>query len=157
MADAKTVNLSSPERVLFPEDGITKGDLFEYYKQVGPTIVPHLRDRPFTMKRYREGIDAPGFFQYRAVFPARKKRYGGMRVCGALKTARNGPLRPRYSAHHIGVSGKAGSTPGSPVRGVRRDGAATSSDAACSSTAPGAAEPSARMKRVAAGSSPARK
>src|SRR6266516_1627075 len=60
------VNLSSPDRVLFPEDGITKGDLFEYYKRVGPTIVPHLRDRPFTMKRYREGIGAPGFFQKQA-------------------------------------------------------------------------------------------
>src|SRR5881409_355936 len=66
MAEPKTVNLSSPDRVLFPEDGITKGDLFEYYKRVGPTIVPHLRDRPFTMKRYREGIDAPGFFQKQA-------------------------------------------------------------------------------------------
>ena len=63
---AKTVELSSADRVLFPEDGITKGDLFEYYKRVGPTIVPHLRDRPFTMKRYREGIDAPGFFQKQA-------------------------------------------------------------------------------------------
>jgi bifunctional non-homologous end joining protein LigD len=66
MAEPKTVNLSSPDRVLFPEDGITKGDLFEYYKKVGPTIVPHLRDRPFTMKRYREGIGAPGFFQKQA-------------------------------------------------------------------------------------------
>src|SRR5881409_3444596 len=66
MAEPKTVNLSSPDRVLFPEDGITKGDLFEYYKRVGPTIVPHLRDRPFTMKRYREGIDKPGFFQKQA-------------------------------------------------------------------------------------------
>ena len=66
MAEPKTVKLSSPDRVLFPEDGITKGDLFEYYKRVGPTIVPHLRDRPFTMKRYREGISAPGFFQKQA-------------------------------------------------------------------------------------------
>src|SRR5213592_4491346 len=66
MAEEQTVNLSSPDRVLFPEDGITKGDLFEYYRQVGPTIVPHLRDRPFTMKRYREGIDKPGFFQKQA-------------------------------------------------------------------------------------------
>jgi len=66
MADEKTVKLSSPDRVLFPEDGITKGDLFEYYRRVGPTIVPHLRDRPFTMKRYREGIDKPGFFQKQA-------------------------------------------------------------------------------------------
>ena len=66
MAEPKTVNLSSADRVLFPADGITKGDLFEYYKRVGPTIVPHLRDRPFTMKRYREGIVKPGFFQKQA-------------------------------------------------------------------------------------------
>src|SRR5262249_8429318 len=49
------VELSSAERVLFPDDGITKGDLFAYYERVAPVIVPHLRDRPFTMKRYREG------------------------------------------------------------------------------------------------------
>src|SRR6266566_4178990 len=60
------VKLSSPDRVLFPDDGITKGDLFEYYRAVAPAILPHLRDRPFTMKRYREGIDKPGFFQKQA-------------------------------------------------------------------------------------------
>jgi len=62
----KTVELSSADRVLFPEDGVTKGDLFEYYRRVAPTLIPHLRDRPFTMKRYREGITAPGFFQKQA-------------------------------------------------------------------------------------------
>jgi bifunctional non-homologous end joining protein LigD len=62
----KTVNLSSPDRVLFPEDGVTKGDLFDYYRDVGPTLVPHLRNRPFTMKRYREGIRYPAFFQKQA-------------------------------------------------------------------------------------------
>src|SRR6266576_2215434 len=56
MVEGRTVKLSSPDRVLYPEDGITKGDVFEYYEQVGPTIVPHLRDRPFTMKRYPHGI-----------------------------------------------------------------------------------------------------
>ena len=60
------VKLSSAERVLFPEDGITKGDLFAYYEQIGSTLVPHLRDRPFTMKRYREGIAGDGFFQKQA-------------------------------------------------------------------------------------------
>ena len=49
--------------MLFPDDGITKGDLFDYYAAVAPAILPHLRNRPFTMKRYREGIDRPGFFQ----------------------------------------------------------------------------------------------
>jgi bifunctional non-homologous end joining protein LigD len=66
MAEPKTVKLSSPDRVLYPEDGITKGDVFEYYKQVGPTIVPHLRDRPFTMKRYPHGITGEVFFQKQA-------------------------------------------------------------------------------------------
>jgi bifunctional non-homologous end joining protein LigD len=60
------VELSSADRVLFPEDGITKGDLFEYYRAVSEWIVPHLKDRPFTMKRYREGIAGPGFFQKQA-------------------------------------------------------------------------------------------
>ena len=60
------VTLSSGERVLFPDDGITKGDLFAYYEQVAPVLVPHLRDRPFTMKRYREGIAGDGFFQKQA-------------------------------------------------------------------------------------------
>ena len=66
MAEAKTVKLSSPDRVLYPEDGITKGDVFEYYKQVGAMIVPHLRDRPFTMKRYPHGITGEVFFQKQA-------------------------------------------------------------------------------------------
>src|SRR5262245_56100673 len=62
----KTVNLTSPDRVLFPEDGITKGDVFEYYREVGETLVPHLRGRPFTMKRYPHGIDGEVFFQTQA-------------------------------------------------------------------------------------------
>jgi bifunctional non-homologous end joining protein LigD len=66
MAEEKTVKLSSPDRVLFPDDGITKGDVFEYYKQVGDTIVPHLQNRPFTMKRYPHGIDGEAFFQKQA-------------------------------------------------------------------------------------------
>jgi bifunctional non-homologous end joining protein LigD len=66
MAVTNPVELSSADRVLFPEDGITKGDLFEYYRRVAPVIVPHLEDRPFTMKRYREGIRGQAFFQKQA-------------------------------------------------------------------------------------------
>ena len=60
------VELSSRDRVLFPDDGITKGDLFEYYRAVAPAIVPHLRNRPFTMKRWREGLPGGAFFQKQA-------------------------------------------------------------------------------------------
>ena len=60
------VKLSSADRVLFPDDGITKGDLFSYYDSVAEAIVPHLRDRPFTMKRWREGLPGGSFFQKQA-------------------------------------------------------------------------------------------
>src|SRR5437764_12442434 len=67
MAEVTTrVKLSSADRVLFPDDGVTKGDLFAYYEKVAPTLVPHLRDRPFTMKRYPHGIDGEVFFQKQA-------------------------------------------------------------------------------------------
>jgi bifunctional non-homologous end joining protein LigD len=60
------VKLSSADRVLFPEDGITKGDLFDYYDRVSAAVIPHLRDRPFTMKRWREGLPGSAFFQKQA-------------------------------------------------------------------------------------------
>jgi bifunctional non-homologous end joining protein LigD len=60
------VTLSSRDRVLFPDDGITKADLFDYYDAVAPWIVPHLKDRPFTMKRWREGLPGGSFFQKQA-------------------------------------------------------------------------------------------
>jgi len=60
------VELSSADRVLFPDDGITKGDLYAYYDQVADVLVPHLRDRPFTMKRWREGLAGGAFFQKQA-------------------------------------------------------------------------------------------
>jgi bifunctional non-homologous end joining protein LigD len=60
------VELTSADRVLFPEDGITKRDLFDYYAAVAPALVPHLRDRPFTMKRWREGLEGAAFFQKQA-------------------------------------------------------------------------------------------
>jgi bifunctional non-homologous end joining protein LigD len=63
---AAEVKLTNPDRVLFPDDGITKGDLFDYYDRVADAILPHLQNRPFTMKRFREGIAKPGFFQKQA-------------------------------------------------------------------------------------------
>jgi bifunctional non-homologous end joining protein LigD len=59
----REVKLSSADRVLFPGDGITKGDLFDYYGKVADAVLPHLRDRPFTFKRYPHGIDGEVYFQ----------------------------------------------------------------------------------------------
>ena len=67
MAETTTrVKLSSGDRVLFPDDGITKGDLFDYYGRAAEWILPHLRDRPFTMKRWRGGLAGGSFFQKQA-------------------------------------------------------------------------------------------
>jgi bifunctional non-homologous end joining protein LigD len=51
------------DKVFFPNDGITKGDLIDYYRAVSDALVPHLRDRAFTMKRYPNGITGGHFFQ----------------------------------------------------------------------------------------------
>jgi bifunctional non-homologous end joining protein LigD len=55
--------ISHPEKVLFPADGITKGELAAYYEAVAPLMVPHLRGRPITMERFPAGIGAKGFLQ----------------------------------------------------------------------------------------------
>jgi bifunctional non-homologous end joining protein LigD len=57
------VLISHPEKVLFPGEGITKGELASYYEKVAPIMLPHIRRRPITMERYHRGIAAPGFFQ----------------------------------------------------------------------------------------------
>ena len=61
--DRREIEISRPEKVLFPEDGITKGDLIEYYARIAPRMVPHLRDRPLTLERYPNGINTKRFFQ----------------------------------------------------------------------------------------------
>jgi bifunctional non-homologous end joining protein LigD len=55
--------ITHPEKVLFPEDGITKGELAAYYEMIAPTMLPHIRGRPITMERFHRGIGEKGFFQ----------------------------------------------------------------------------------------------
>ena len=59
----RTLKLSNLDKVFWPEEGITKGDLVAYYREVAPVLVPHLRERPFTMKRYPDGWQGKHFFQ----------------------------------------------------------------------------------------------
>ena len=60
---SRELKLSNLDKVFFPVEGITKGDLLEYYRAVAPAIVPHLKDRPFTMVRWPDGIEGKKFFQ----------------------------------------------------------------------------------------------
>ncbi len=62
-AQRQSPPITHPEKVLFPEDGITKGDLAAYYEALAPVILPHLRGRPVTMERYPAGIGEKGFWQ----------------------------------------------------------------------------------------------
>jgi bifunctional non-homologous end joining protein LigD len=59
----RVLKLSNLDKAFWPEEGITKGDLLAYYRAVAPAVVPHLRDRPFTLKRYPEGAFEDFFFQ----------------------------------------------------------------------------------------------
>src|SRR5215210_9459537 len=61
--DRREIQISRPEKVLFPTDGITKGELIEYYARIAPRMLPHLRDRPLTLERYPNGIGTKRFFQ----------------------------------------------------------------------------------------------
>jgi bifunctional non-homologous end joining protein LigD len=67
-----TIACSNVDRVVFPEDGITKGEVIAYYGDVAALLVPELRGRPLTVVRYTKGIDRGGFFQkhYQKHFPA---------------------------------------------------------------------------------------
>jgi len=55
--------ITHPEKVLFPDEGITKGEIAAYYQTIAPVLLPHIRNRPVTMERYPAGIGKKGFWQ----------------------------------------------------------------------------------------------
>jgi len=57
------IKITHPEKVLFPDDRITKGDLATYYEAIAPYMVPHIANRPVTMERFPAGIGRKGFIQ----------------------------------------------------------------------------------------------
>ncbi|MFY9550487.1 MAG: DNA ligase D [Thermoanaerobaculia bacterium] len=59
----KTVPFSNLDKVFWPEEGYTKGDLIEYYRAISPWLLPYLKDRPVVMTRYPDGIHGKSFFQ----------------------------------------------------------------------------------------------
>ena len=60
------VKLSNPDKVLYPRDGITKREIFEFYETIAPVMLPHLAGRPLTMQRYPDGIDGEAWYQHHA-------------------------------------------------------------------------------------------
>jgi bifunctional non-homologous end joining protein LigD len=61
--EGKRLKLTNLDKVLYPKAGFTKGQVIDYYLRVAKTVLPHLRDRPLTLKRYPNGVDAPFFYE----------------------------------------------------------------------------------------------
>jgi len=70
--EGREIGLSHTGKVLFPEAGLTKGDLIAYYRRIAPLMLPHLAGRPLSLQRYPDGITADGFMQKNAAdyFPS---------------------------------------------------------------------------------------
>jgi bifunctional non-homologous end joining protein LigD len=66
----KTLEVSNLNKVLYPETGFTKGQVIDYYIRIAPVLLPHLKNRPVTMKRYPDGV--AGFFFYEKQAPAHR-------------------------------------------------------------------------------------
>src|SRR5438445_5281877 len=63
IVEGKKLAVSNLNKVLYPKAGFTKGQVIDYYIRVAPFLLPHLKDRPLTMKRYPNGVDQPFFYE----------------------------------------------------------------------------------------------
>ena len=61
--EGRELSVTNLEKVLFPHSGFTKGQLIDYYVRVAPVMLPHLRERPLTMKRFPDGVEGKSFFE----------------------------------------------------------------------------------------------
>jgi bifunctional non-homologous end joining protein LigD len=83
--EGRRLSLSNLDKVLYPQSGFTKGQVIEYYSRVAPAVLPHLRDRPLTLKRYPNGVEAQYFYEKNCPSHApdwvRKERVGEIDYC----------------------------------------------------------------------------
>jgi bifunctional non-homologous end joining protein LigD len=63
LTEGRRLKLTNWDKVLFPKAGFTKGDLIAYYARIAPAVLPHLKDRALTLKRYPNGVEAPYFYE----------------------------------------------------------------------------------------------
>ena len=81
-AGGREVQLTNLDKPFWPDRGITKGDLIQYYADVSPLLLPHIRDRAMVMKRYPHGAAGEFFFMKRAPQP-RPEWIRTCRICAA--------------------------------------------------------------------------
>jgi bifunctional non-homologous end joining protein LigD len=63
--EGRRIALRNLDKVFYPEVGFTKGDVIDYYARIAPVLLPHLEERPLTLKRYPEGVEGPYFYEKR--------------------------------------------------------------------------------------------
>ena len=64
--EGRRVDLTNPDKVFYPETGFTKAQVVDYYVRVAPALLPHLKDRPLSLKRYPHGVGGAYFYQKQA-------------------------------------------------------------------------------------------
>lgn len=64
--EGQRLRLSNLDKVLYPEDGFTKGEVIDYYSRIAPVMLPHLAERPVTFRRFPDGVGKAGFFEKNA-------------------------------------------------------------------------------------------
>src|SRR6188474_2362725 len=73
VVEGRKLSVSNLNKVLYPEVGFTKGQVIDYYIRIAPVLLPHLKSRPITLKRYPEGVN--GFFFYEKQCPSHRPRW----------------------------------------------------------------------------------
>ena len=63
IVEGRTLAVSNLDKVLYPKAGFTKGEVIDYYIRIAPVLLPHLKDRPLTMKRYPNGVEGEFFYE----------------------------------------------------------------------------------------------
>ena len=83
--EGRRLSLSNLDKVMYPQVGFTKGEVIDYYTRVSPALLPHLRGRPLTLKRYPDGVEGEYFYEKNCPSHApdwvRKELIGGISYC----------------------------------------------------------------------------
>jgi bifunctional non-homologous end joining protein LigD len=88
--DGRTLSLSNLDKPMYPEAGFLKGHVIDYYTRIAPVLLPHLRDRPLTLKRYPDGVQGPHFYEKQC--PSHAPEWVQTTTVGSSR-ARDGKIR----------------------------------------------------------------
>ena len=106
IVEGKKLAVSNLNKVLYPKAGFTKGQVIDYYIRIAPVLLPHLKDRPLTMKRYPNGVDQPFFYEKNC--PAHRPVLGEDRKSLERRQPARHALLPRSGSADAGLGRQPG-------------------------------------------------